>query len=173
MPDQRVFVPMSTTSLTAAVADGVLPVGTGFAVTGALREWYAQADTEELEYVALTEAAQASLRLVDADPSARPRRVVLAVDVPEQQVTAAGTDDDERAVVRLGQDVPLSRWRAALVDAVRAEPAVAAAAQAVVAADLGSTEALTTVEDTLGHELMWFGVQEIAAWLQLLDLEPG
>ena len=38
-------------------------------------------DEEELEYVALTHAARASLRLLHSDPSAPHRRVVLAAEV--------------------------------------------------------------------------------------------
>ena len=34
---------------------------TAYAVTPALREWYAEGDAEELEYAALQEAARASL----------------------------------------------------------------------------------------------------------------
>ena len=58
----------------------------GFAVTPALREAYASGDAEELEYAAMTEAARASLRLLAADPAAPPRRVVLAAEMPAEQV---------------------------------------------------------------------------------------
>ena len=52
-----------------------------FAVTPALREWYATGDLEDLEYVAMMHAARASLRLLEADPDAPRRRVVLAADL--------------------------------------------------------------------------------------------
>src|SRR6202453_1319799 len=64
-----------------------------FAVTPALREAYASGDDEELEYVAMLAAARQSLRLLDADLAAPRRRVVLAVDVPDAQVTWLGYDD--------------------------------------------------------------------------------
>src|SRR3974390_1931993 len=61
-----------------------------FAVTPTLRESYASGDLEELEYVAMTQAARASLRLLAADPGAPRRRVVLAADVPDEIVGAKG-----------------------------------------------------------------------------------
>src|SRR6202008_2762655 len=57
-----------------------------FAVTPALRESYASGDLEELEYVAMTQAARASLRLLAADPDAPRRRVVIAADVPDEHL---------------------------------------------------------------------------------------
>src|SRR6266568_3681856 len=54
-----------------------------YAVTPALRESYASGDLQELEYVAITHAARASLRLLAADPDAPRRRVVLAGDVDD------------------------------------------------------------------------------------------
>ena len=83
-----------------------------FTVTPALREWYAQADLEELEYAALTHAARASLWLLLADPDAPRRRVVLAADVPDGQ---AGRDGgfggsfEEPTRVVLSAPVPLAR----------------------------------------------------------------
>lgn len=173
MPDAelvRVFVPTTTSGLAEAVARGALPGGPAFAVTPGLREWYADADGEELEYVAMTSAAQAALHLIDADASARRRRVVVAVDVAADQVSSSGDVDDRDAVV-LRQPVPLAQWRAAHVDSAEAEADVARAAENVVAADLGSEPSQEAVDDALGHELMWFAVQELAAWLDLLDLE--
>src|SRR5437763_267047 len=53
------------------------------AVTPALREWYAEGDDEELEYVAFTRAAQAALQLLRHDPAAPRRRVVIPADVAD------------------------------------------------------------------------------------------
>ena len=78
----------------------------GYGVTPALREWYSSGDIEELEYVALMHAAKASLRLLQGDPSAPRRRVVLAVEVPATQVV----DDagfDEPGLVEISGPVPL------------------------------------------------------------------
>jgi len=54
----RVYVPATLPMLAALRADGRLGTGTteAHAVTPALREWYAEGDEEELEYVAFTRA---------------------------------------------------------------------------------------------------------------------
>jgi len=86
-----------------------------FAVTPALREWYASGDLEELEYVAMMHAARASLRMLVEDPQAPRRRVVIAADVPDQQVgTTAGFD--EPTVVEILAPVPLARVVSGHVD---------------------------------------------------------
>jgi hypothetical protein len=132
---------------------------TAFAVTPALREWYLDEDIEELEYAAFSEAARASLRLIDADLMAQPRRVVLSADVPDAEVTPH--PDLDRAVVRVAVPVPM-KWLASIhVDSETAAVDVAAAAQAVTAADLGDPDAQFVVDSAEGHELEWFGVQEI------------
>src|SRR5207245_8284249 len=72
----RVYVPATTVRLRDLESSGQLgaaPV-TAFAVTPGLREWYVDDDVEALEYAALTEAARAALRLLDADPAAARRR---------------------------------------------------------------------------------------------------
>ena len=91
---------------TGQVGSGPRP---GFAVTPALREAYVSGDAEELEYAALTEAARASLRLIAADPVAPPRRVVLAAEIPAEQVSW-DTLDSEPARVVITPAVPVA-WR--------------------------------------------------------------
>src|ERR1035438_421630 len=58
----RVYLPATLPALADLLRTGEIgPVPlTGFAVTPALREWYASGDLEELEYVAMTHAARAS-----------------------------------------------------------------------------------------------------------------
>nr|MDP9102361.1 hypothetical protein [Actinomycetota bacterium] len=63
--------------------------------------------------------------------------------------------------------VPLGRVQAVHVDDPSAIPDVTAAADAVVAADLGSEDAAFTVEQADGHELQWYANQEIGPLLEL------
>ncbi|MFI9553943.1 DUF6912 family protein [Nonomuraea endophytica] len=162
----RVYLPCTLPALAKAVAAGELGPAPliGYAVTPALTEWYASGDTEELEYVALTEAARASLRMLAADRAdgvdAAPRRVVVAAEVPDGGLTV-GVDLAERARVRLAGSVPLSKVAAAHVDDLYAIPDIEAAIAALPAADDGDDDARFTVDGAEAHELMWYATQEI------------
>ena len=165
----RVYVPATSSilrELTLSGTVGPAPV-TAFAVTAGLREWYDdEDDVEALEYAAMTEAARASLRLIDADPAASRRRVVIAVDAPDGQVE--NRDDLDRGVVRLQHEVPLAQVAAVHVDDLEAQAAVAEAAAAVIAADLGDDGAQDRVDDAEGFELSWYANQEIVGLLDTL-----
>ena len=169
----RVYLPATTNVLRTLVDDGRLagPL-TAFAVTPGLREFYALsdagADEEELEYAALLAAARASLRLVDVDPSAARRRVVLAADVPDVAVTEVEDPDADRGAVRIAGEVALSDVASAHVDGAEAEDDVRAAVGVVLEADLGSEDAQFVVDQAEGHELAWYATQEIGTLLELL-----
>ncbi|MEU4510707.1 hypothetical protein AB0G05_14510 [Nonomuraea wenchangensis] len=162
----RVYLPCTLPALATAVKLGEVGPAplTGYAVTPALTEWYASGDTEELEYVALTEAARASLRMLAADRAdgvqAPPRRVVIAAEVPEG-TARAGADLEERARVRLAQAVPLTKVAAVHIDDVEATADIEAALAALPAADEGDDDARFTVDGAEAHELMWYATQEI------------
>ncbi|MEV0967439.1 DUF6912 family protein [Microtetraspora glauca] len=166
----RVYLPCTLPGLARVVAAGELGPAplTGYAVTPALVEWYASGDTEELEYVAMTEAARASLRmLADAhaaeggEGAATPaRRVVVVAEVPDAAVSV-GADVDERARVRLTEPVSLTRLASVHVDDPAAAPDIEAAVAALPAADLGDDDARFTLDGAEAHELMWFATQEI------------
>jgi hypothetical protein len=163
----RVYLPSTFPALralldTGEVGDPPLP---GYAVTGALREWYAEGDLEELEYAALTLAAKASVRLLDADPDAVRRRVVVVVEAPDDAVQLAPHVD--RAAVRVSAAVPLRDVKAVHVDDASAIPDVTVAADEVIEADLGSEDAAFRVEQAEGHELAWYATQEIGPLLEL------
>jgi hypothetical protein len=161
----RVYLPATVETLRVLLDTGEVgpaPLG-GYAVTPALREWYVDDDLEELEYAALLDAARASLRLLDLDPKAPRRRVVIAADVP-----AVPRPDLDRSAVELVEPVPIRVVASVHVDAPEAEPAVAAAADAVVEADLGSEDAQFLLDEAEGHELAWYASQEIGALLELL-----
>jgi hypothetical protein len=132
----------------------------GFAVTPALREAYASGDEEELEYAALTEAARASLRLLAENPATPPRRVVLAAELPAEQVKPDARDD-EPARVLVVTAVPLTRLVSAHVDDTDAVADVRAAVGALPAADSGDEDAQFTVDGAEGHELGWYATQEL------------
>lgn len=161
----RVYAPATTTVLRALLDTGAVgpPPVTAFAVTPGLREWYVDEDQEELEYAALSEAARASLRLLDADPDAARRRVVIATDVPDTSVSVR--DDLDRGVVRVDDPIPLRAVASVHVDDADAEPTVAAAAEAIIAADLGDAGSQERVDDAEGFELSWYASQEIEALL--------
>lgn len=164
----RVYLPATSTILRQVADSGTLGPAplTGFAVTPALREWYVDDDVEELEYAATLEAARASLRLLDIDPTAARRRVVVACDVPDAMVEIR--DDLDRGVVRLADVVALRDMASVHADDADADAAVAAAAFAIIAADLGDAAAQDAVDDAEGYELAWYATQELPQLLASL-----
>jgi hypothetical protein len=159
----RVFLPSTLPAVAQALLAGQVGPGPlpGFAVTPALREAYASGDTDELEYAALTEAARASLRLLAGDPAAPSRRVVLAAEIPAEQVSWDDRDG-EPARVTISQAVRLKDLAAAHVDAPDADADVRSAVQALPAADAGDEDARFTVDGAEGHELGWYATQELS-----------
>lgn len=158
----RVYLPFTLPGLADVLAKGEAGPGPlrAFAVTPALRESYATGDDEELEYVATATAARQSLRLLHADPDAPRRRVVLAADVPDAQVSWQAYDD-EPAAVTVGTAVPLAAIVSGHVDELEALADVAAAADAIAAADAGDDDASFTVDSAEAHELAWYATQEL------------
>jgi len=133
----------------------------GYAVTPALREAYASGDEEELEYAALTEAARASLRMLANDKTAPPRRVVLAAEIPAEQVKLDARSR-EPARVLVTAAVPVDRLASAHVDDTEAGQDVRAASDALEAADAGDEDARFAVDGAEGHELGWYATQELS-----------
>ncbi|RBY91801.1 hypothetical protein DQ244_10995 [Blastococcus sp. TBT05-19] len=169
----RVYLPATTNVLRTLVDEGLLPAPhTAFAVTPQLREFYAvseaEADTEELEYAALLTAARASLRLIDLDPLAARRRVVLAADVPDDSVTPMDDPHVEHGAARVTSGIRLADVASAHIDGEDAEDDVRKAVNVVLEADLGSEDAQFVVDEAEGHELGWYASQEIGTVLELL-----
>lgn len=164
----RVYLPATSSVLAHLLASGVVGPAplTAFAVTPGLREWYLDDEAEALEYAATLEAARGSLRLLDSDPSAARRRVVIAADVPDGAV--AVRDDVDRGVVHVSESVPLAAIVSVHADDADAEATVAQAAESIIAADLGSEPAQEKVDDAEGYELGWYANQEIASLLDSL-----
>jgi hypothetical protein len=160
----RVFLPSTLPALAEVLRTGQAGPDPGqqpgYAVTPALREAYASGDEEELEYAALTEAARASLRMLAVDQAAPPRRVVLAAELPAEQVKL-DAHDREPARVLVNAAVPLARLVSAHVDDAVAGPDVRTAADALEAADAGDEDARFAVDGAEGHELGWYATQEL------------
>ncbi|MFI7374834.1 DUF6912 family protein [Actinoplanes sp. NPDC049668] len=158
----RVYVPATVPMLADMRVSGQLGAGpaVAHAVTPALREWYAEGDEEELEYVAFTRAAQAALQLLRHDPAAPRRRVVVSADVAS---TALVREDVElgSSTVRLPQAISLKEVASIHVDGVAAAEEVGAAAEVVEEALAGDPDAQFTVDGAEDHELEWYAVSEL------------
>ncbi|MCW2781844.1 MAG: hypothetical protein JWR35_2293 [Marmoricola sp.] len=133
----RIYVPATLARLAGYVADGGIgpPPIAAHAVTEALQEEWADGSEDEWEYAALMAAAEDSAALLG--PEDRPRRVVLAVDVP--RVTAG-----ELTAVTVDEAIALRLVAAVHVDTEDIDPA---------AGD--------------GPDLGWFATQEIGDLLAL------
>ena len=157
----RVYLPATLNQLAGFRDTGELtPPVEAHAVTPALREWYAEGDEEELEYVAFTRAAQGALRLIRQDAKVPRRRVVLSVDLPGSALRMSGLDLGSSQVDVAGT-VPLRAVAAIHVDGTDAEAEVAAAAEVVEEALAGDPDAQFTVDGAEDHELEWYAVSEL------------
>lgn len=158
----RVYVPATVPMLAALRASGNLGPGSlvAHAVTPSLREWYAEGDEEELEYVAFTRAAQGALQLLRHDPAAPRRRVVVSADVPSGSVKR---DEVElgSSEVRLLSPVALADVAAIHLDSADVSEEIAAAVDVVEEALAGDPDAQFTVDGAEDHELEWYAVSEL------------
>ncbi|MDL5157172.1 DUF6912 family protein [Actinomycetospora termitidis] len=170
----RIYIPTTVAGLRRLLADeAIQPLsGTAFALTPALREAYLAGDEEELEYVAMLEAARASLRLLAAewadDPEALARRAVVAADVDDVTLRP----DLDASVVRVAGPIPMAKLASVHLDLEDAAEDVRRAAEVVDAADLGDEGAELALGDAEDHDLAWYGVQELPFVLEL-DVPDG
>ncbi len=153
----RVYLPSTLVSLADVVSGPSgrqFPAGPAFAVTPALRESYARADTEELEYVAMSLAAHASVELIATDPAIPRRRAVVAAEVDPSVVTVDGTGDRaSRARVWVTAPISMSAVAAVHLDH---EDAIAAVTESAL--DPDDEFAAGEAGD---HELLWYATQEL------------
>jgi Family of unknown function (DUF6912) len=157
----RVYLPTTLAGLSSAHGSGVLSAPRkGHAVTAAVREWYVEGDLEELEYVALTEAAESSLRLLAEDPDVVRRRVVVAADLEDGDVRAVD-DARFRSAVLVSADVPVACVASVHIDEERAAKVVAEAIIALPAADAGDDDARFALDEAEATELLWYDVSEL------------
>ncbi|GAB3649021.1 DUF6912 family protein [Glycomyces tarimensis] len=138
---RRIYVPANAAMLRTLAETGELesdePVHT---VTGVLRQAHPEADVEDLEYTAFTDAAMASAALLAAQA---PRRAVVSADVPEAVLTEhrSGTAAELNGTVKRGK-----------VAAIHIDDADAAELLASPEPDLEALEA---------HMLDWYAPSEL------------
>jgi hypothetical protein len=160
----RVYLPTTFEQLRSLRDSGFQPPVLAHAVTPSLREWYVEGDLEELEYAASAEAAAESVRLLATTPSAVARRVVVAADVPDAVVRPGS---GRRSSVVVDAPVTLAQVVSVHVDDDEAGEDVRAAVQAFAAAQQGDQDAVATVEQAAGSELLWYDVTELDDVLDL------
>jgi hypothetical protein len=155
----RVYIPVTHRVLRDLVGSGGLGPSplVGFAVTGDLRESYAEGDDEELEYAAMTAAARSALTMLAQADDEPPRRMVLAVDVDE----ATPIPGHGAAGVELSHVVPMRQLVAVHVDTEEAEDDVAAAVTVLRSGGPHDVDEEFLLDACEGHELAWFATQEV------------
>jgi hypothetical protein len=128
------------------------------AVTGRVREWYVEGNLEELEYSALIDAAESSLRLLAREPLSPRRRVVVAVDVPDALLAPGG---EHRSSVWIIGPIELSRVVSVHVDEVESRETIAAAIAALGSAADGDEDARFQLDEAEACDLLWYDISEI------------
>ena len=164
----RVYIPVLLSTLRQAIAAGELVPRGGlvFAVTTDLRLEYPEADDEELEYLAMADAARACLRLLAAaSHTEAPLRVVVAADVPAFEPAS----DRDRAAATVDGAVPWRQIASVHLDGREAAEAVRAAAAVVDEADLGDIDAEFAVGSAEDIDLAWYAPEEVSYLLAELD----
>ena len=158
----RVYIPSTLRLLSVACNAGEIgPAAlTAYAVTPALREWYAEGDDEELEYAAMAQAARASVGLLAADPGVARRRVVIAAEVSAVP-PADGSVELGDARLELHVVIPWRAVAAVHMDGTDAIPVVRKAADLWEAAQNGDDDAVFALDSCEGEDLLWYATQEI------------
>lgn len=157
----RVYVPLTPPGL-ARVVDAREVGGPPLearAVTPELRESVGSDDLEELEYAAMAAAADGCLRLLAEDTGAPRRRLVLAVEAPDDAVRA-GADLDPGGVL-VDRALPFTKVMSGHIDEPEAATDVARAVDALSAAERGDDEALAVLDELAERELLWYARQEL------------
>lgn len=162
----RVFVPATVPGLRAWLAAGSLPVSQAHAVTPRLRAALPEANEEELEYLAMQDAADACLRLLAEDPGAARRRLLLAGDLPVASTVSPPAGDEPLTMVRIGVAgrPRMSDMVSLLVDDADACDAVARACE-LLAGD--PAELAQALDDLAGFDMMWFDISELDTVVRL------
>lgn len=163
----RIYIPTTTSGLHRLREVHQCPGLTAHAVTPGLREWYVDGDEEDLEYSAFIRAAQDVLPLLREDAGSRRRRAVVSADVDEaaMHVDAPRLGDSR---IRLTGATALSAVAAIHVDSADAEPVVAAAVEALCAAEAGDADAEFIIDSAEDCALEWYAPSELGQLLPML-----
>lgn len=130
----RVYVPLTSSELAVLAEEGRLSgPREAHAVTSGLRAAWPEADEDDWEWAAMLAAGEDSWALRSTPD--RPRRIVLAVDVPE---VAEQPEAESASAVRVAADLVLKRVASVHVD----------------------TEDVSGDPD-FEEDLAWFAVQEL------------
>ncbi|WP_020390299.1 DUF6912 family protein [Kribbella catacumbae] len=163
----RVYIPSTIPLLDAACHTGEFGPAPqlAYAVTPALREWFAASDDEELEYAALAQAARASIGLLAADPKAPRKRVVVACEVAAVP-PADGSVQLGDARLELHVVIPWTAVAAVHLDGDDAVEVVRQAAELweVAQGDTANPaheDAVFALDSCEGEDLLWYATQEI------------
>lgn len=169
----RVYIPSTVAQLRTASERGSVPATVGFGVTASLQGEYPAAEEDELEYLAMSDAARASLRLLagegadggdgEQSPTAG-MRVVIAADVEPVVEYPQG----DRAAVRVDAQIPWQQVAAVHLDGADAADAVRAAVAVVDEADLDDPDAEFVLGEAESYELAWYAPDEIRFLLEEL-----
>lgn len=167
----RVYIPATFALLQELSENGAITArsGYGFAVTPALREWFTEGDEEDFSEITFDDASRASLRLLAIGDEERfpHRRVVVSVDVPDENVTLEPNLGEAVVSLKPAQ-VGFDAVAAIHVDVEASEGATAKAIASVDAADLGDEEAELAVGDALDNFMAWYDPSELGVLVQLL-----
>lgn len=167
----RVYIPATFALLQELSENGAITArsGYGFAVTPALREWFTEGDEEDFSEIAFDDASRASLRLLAIGDEERfpHRRVVVSVDIPDENVTLEPNLGEAVVSLKPAQ-VGFDAVAAIHVDVEASEGATAKAIASVDAADLGDEEAELAVGDALDNFMAWYDPSELGVLVQLL-----
>jgi hypothetical protein len=118
----RAYLPSTPLALAQALAAGRFPAGQAFAVTPGLRALDPDSDEEEHEFLASMLAADSSLAAqAGLDTEGPVRRVVVSVDVPDEEVAVV---DDATGEIQIAVEPALQAVAAVHVDDDEAEAAL-------------------------------------------------
>ncbi len=158
----RLYIPSTVSRLREVWRDGLLTPAKDVGTVGVLAWVEDHEDVEELEYLALQEAAAASLLLIVADRAVPVRRVVLAVELDQADLALpARPPEGSPSRVPIDRPVPLTSLVAVYADDVRDEGALQDAANALSHAGHDDPAARARVEAVRDIDLLWHATQEI------------